>query len=163
MFNMSDVTKIVRPATIELVMLGSTPGLLANESVELESGLGGRIDTNMLEKNVQYSIEVDAKVSGHDPGANTTSTGVGIINKISCHHDGTTLKIDGVGIPSFTGGVADGGLAHPANWAIAASLVSPLGLPEYVAITFSTGAGVTNLTNIVADVTITPGGPVPPV
>ena len=155
-----DGTEIERPKSFNLVMVGSTPGAAPNESVELVGGIGQFISKDLLTPNVHYHVEVDAKVSGIDTGTNVKSTGVGIINKATIWTDGTTLFVDGIGIPSFADGAADNGNAHPANWAIVGAHAAG---PERYGITFSTGAGVTNKVNVVADVSVTAGAPVPPV
>ena len=154
-------TQIVQPKSFSLIFFGSTPGLGAGETVELKSGLGAFIDINLLAKNVQYDVEVSASVSGFDPANPATKfTGVGVIKQATVWHDGTTLFVDGVGVPLFTNGAAGNGNAHPANWAISAAHAVA---PERLAITFATGAGNTNKTNVVAQVTATAGPPVPAV
>jgi hypothetical protein len=142
-----------------IVLEGSTPGLGANESVELLAVSGTDGDTHlglaMFPLNLQETYEIVCTVAGFDPAAPATLMTKKIqVNKGTVYSDGAQLHFSGVGLASGADGAADNGTAAPNGWALTVSRATA---PERMKLTFATGAGNTSKVNVRAYVEFTPG------
>lgn len=128
--------------TSRLILRGSTPGLVANESVELKYGAFGN-EVFELENGKTYAVKVVAACGGVQ-GLNTVTLALEL--SFNVWRGGGLSIIEGSPI------TASYGNAGGATWTLAASIGAA---PDRVVLTFSTGAGTPTVVNVAAKVEFT--------
>ena len=126
--------------TSNLVLRGSTPGAVANETVELKYGLAGD-QTFQLEDGKTYAVKVVAAAGGVRVGTESR------VLELSFN----ARRVAGVSTIEGAQLTASYGSAGAALWTLTASI----GAPDRVVLTFDTGPGVPSKVNVAARVEFT--------
>jgi len=129
--------------TSGLVMRGSTPGALVNESVELLFGVA--FDQQLTCENAKaYAFKVTAVIGGTQAGPLRRSRTIEIKFNVRRDAGVTTLVASGTGDAY--------GDASTATWTLAPTIGAG---PDRVVLTFNTGAGVASACSVAAHVEFT--------
>lgn len=136
-----------------LVMTGATPGLGANESVELLGPHGEQLTADFFTADVPVKIEVDGEGAGINVGPNAKITRSLVINRATAYLDGGNITLDSAGLSAGSGAGAT------ALWTL--TLSHDAGPPDRIKLVFATGAGNTHKVNVRVEVSFEEGSPFP--